>query len=253
MSQLSLVLVNPQYAQNVGFCSRACGNMGAGSLMAVSPECDLSDSKARQGAAGAQDHLESITVYEDYPQYLEKNSEGIRIAMTARSGKSRPTKPLPDLLKELAETNGMEVLRGTPIHIVLGPEDDGLSTSHIDACQFTASLPIYGDFKSLNLGHAAQLSLFIAQNFLLASDGVKNPMEESNASVPFEPKALISTWLEHLGFDLSSPKVNAALILSNMLKKSLPTLKEKQIFEKVIHQNLRKLKEGNNGNASGTN
>lgn len=245
MSHLSLVLVHPQYAQNVGFCSRACGNMGATRLIAVAPECDLNDSKARQGAAGAQGHLQDVIVYDSYQDFLESESEGIRIAMTARSGKSRPSKPFPQLWQELEEAHGKEYLLSQPIYIVLGPEDDGLSTSHIDACHFAASLPIYGEFKSLNLGHAAQLSLYIAQNFLLANEGIKNPTDEANTSVAFDPQKLIGSWLEQLGFDLSSPKVNAALILNNMIKKSLPTLKEKQIFEKVVNQTLRKLKEGN--------
>lgn len=218
--------------------------MGATDLLLVSPECEIDSQKARQGAAGSQNHLSNAKVYDSFKQLKTKNPEGIFIAMTARQGKSRPTKPLPLLLDELIESQGKGKISETPVYIVLGPEDDGLDTESIEMCQYAASLPIYGEFKSLNLGHAAQLSLYITQEKLLGLKEINNPMEEANAAVSIDPSPLITRWLEELGFNLTAPKVNAGKVISNMLQKALPNKKEWEIFDKVVNQSIRRLKEG---------
>jgi tRNA C32,U32 (ribose-2'-O)-methylase TrmJ len=221
--------------------------MGADGLFAISPECDLSESKARQGAAGAQEHLQNITLFDKVDDFVAHSEDGIRIAMSARTGKNRPSKPLPELLQEIKETHKEKDLSNTPIYIVLGPEDDGLATSDIEKCHYCAKLPTYGEFKSLNLGHAAQLSLYIVQDFLNQNYKNTDFYEENFKPVDLDSLPLVSKWLEALGFDLSSPKVNAALNLSTMLNKCLPTQKEKDLFDKVLNQTLRKLKEKTDG------
>lgn len=245
MTPVHVVLVNTQYPRNLGAAARACGNMGAGKLISVAPECETDHVEARQGAAGAQKHLEELSVYKNIEEFISSEPDGIRIAMTARSGKNRPNFLLPQLLKEF-ETQNQDgsFQENTPIYLMFGPEDDGLSTEQLEACQYSASLPIYGEFKSLNLAHAVQLALYIVQSWRESMD-FTSTTDSKREVVDLHSGPLVKAWLLELGFDLSSPRVNAAKILTNLLDRSLPSAKEKEIFEKVVQQSLRKLREGN--------
>lgn len=247
MSPVHVVLVNTQYPRNLGAAARACGNMGAGLLYSVAPECVTDHIEARQGAAGAQKHLTNLKTYSSLNEFQTAEAEGIRIAMTARSGKNRPNFKLPQLLESFEKQESFNP--DTPIYLVFGPEDDGLTTDQVEACQYSASLPIYGEFKSLNLAHAVQLALYIVQSWRESMD-LTTCMQEERDVVELQSGPLVKAWLLELGFDLSSPKVNAAKILSKLLDRSLPSLKEKQIFEKVVQQSLRKLREGRKNGSS---
>ena len=244
MSSVHVVLVGTQYPRNLGASARACGNMGAGRLIAIEPQCDPFHLEAHQGAAGAQKHLQELTVYESLASFLEQESNGIRIAFTARSGKNRPNFVLPQLLKILQQDQSSYAYQAdTPLYLFFGREDDGLSTEQLESCQFAARLPVFGEFKSLNLAHAVQLALYIVQDWRDQQQSLSH-REPERELVDLQSGPLVTAWLSELGFDLSSPRVNAAKTLSSLFDRSLPNAKEKEIFEKVMQQNLRKLKEG---------
>src|SRR5690349_16463745 len=87
-SNICVVLVGTLYPTNVGAAARAIANMGADRLILVQPQCEI-NSKARQGAAGAQKSLEDITIYKDWDEFYSREGDGIRIALTRRDGKQR--------------------------------------------------------------------------------------------------------------------------------------------------------------------
>ncbi|MFK8138718.1 MAG: TrmH family RNA methyltransferase [Bdellovibrionales bacterium] len=245
MTKLKLVLVNPQYAGNVGYCARSVGNMGAENLIIIAPECDLEEERAKQMAAGSQASLKDRVVYESWDEFLAKEPPGLRIAMTARDGKNRSPDFLPQLLDQLNDRED-KILKDNYVYIILGPEDDGLNASDIERVHLCAKLPTYGKFKSLNLGHAAQLSLYICQEFfnrngITASDEVVYDKGDSNIAPP--TKDLVEKWALEIGFSLQSNKRNIALRIDQILQRAVPTNEEYKLLEKMIRQSLRKIED----------
>lgn len=242
-TELHLVLVRPQYPRNVGYCARAMGNMGGSQLHIIAPDCDLNDEWTRMAAAGHQEALQQAIIYQDWNEFLENNSKGLRIAMTARSGKDRASENLDILLEDLNQKSP-ELIQENSIYLFMGPEDHGLSTDDIDKLHYCAKIPTFGKFTSLNLGHAALLAMFISQQFKtkLKPLEIKETQEKDTYSLAF-PHEAVKTWLESVGFHLDSPKRNMSRTFSNLLLRAVPTDEEIRALEKIIYQNIRKLKE----------
>lgn len=233
-SKFNVVLVNTKYSTNIGSSARALANMGGGRLILLDPKTSL-NSKAKQGAAGAQDQLKNRKIYDSWEEFLKNEPFGPMIALSKRRGQSRPSMPLKELLQNSIGHN--DESRQSPIFFVFGPEDNGLSSEDISHCHQTAYLPEYGEFNSFNLSQAVLLTLFIANETLL------NTSSTDSSSLPtnFPDKAL-KEWLKTLGFDLSSPKINAFNTIKSMIQRSIPTEKELSNFESAIQQTIRKLK-----------
>lgn len=57
------------------------------------------------------------------------------------------------------------------------------------------------------------------------------------------PEAILYEWIETLGFDLSKKRINAFTVMKRIILHNVPTSKELRIFEVVLQQTIRKLKE----------
>ena len=66
---LSIVLMRPIYPRNIGMCARALSNMGGGDVICIAPQCELDD-EMKEGAAGAQDQLQRLKIYDDFHGHL---------------------------------------------------------------------------------------------------------------------------------------------------------------------------------------
>lgn len=232
--KFNVVLVQTIYASNIGASARALANMGGGELILIDPKTSL-NSKARQGAAGAQEQLEKHIIFNSWDEFLNKFSPKILIALSKRKGKSRPSLGHADLMQDLAEKQTVE--SASEVFFVFGPEDNGLSAADTHQCHFTSHLPEYGDFNSYNLAQAVLLTLFIANQHL-------NPLpirpELTAQTFPFPDNGL-KEWLQAIGFNLSAPKKNMYITLKNMLQRSVPTNKELEGLNMALQQTLRKL------------
>lgn len=233
-----LVLVRTIYPANIGYCSRAICNMGANRLILIDPQCDICDYSARQSAAGGQKPLLERTHYDNWQQFHAKETKGIKIALTRRDGKKRPTPVLNDLLSDIQQNYGPEFLL-QPIYLVMGPEDVGLASSDLEHLNFFASLPTGGEFGSLNLAHASLLTMYIVNDFYKSF----SPPEAIEPAISNFSNESFMQWLNYLGLDLSIPQKNIGSQISRMLYRSIPTDKESELWEKVVNQTIRRLKE----------
>ena len=59
-----IVLVEPQMGENIGMVARAMGNFGLGRLRLVSPRDGWPNPQARRTAAGADDILEAVELFD---------------------------------------------------------------------------------------------------------------------------------------------------------------------------------------------
>lgn len=272
MSEISLsyeihvVLVKTLYALNIGSVSRAMSNMGAKKLHLIQPQCTLSY-EAQQMAANGQDGLTHRMEYNSWDSFYEKNPAGLRIALTARDGRARQVSDLKEGLQDLSAMVSVRRSHLNKLYLIFGPEDCGLSGTEIDQAHFACSLPTYGPNWSLNLAQAVLLALFIVRDQWGGErtklDGQR--LQQSCASVSSPPspetpitnkiaptitqsknrlpEAILHEWIEILGFDLSKRRINAFNVMKRIILHNVPTSKELRIFEVVLQQTIRKLKE----------
>lgn len=259
--RISVVLVRPIYARNVGMAARAMKNMGGSRLILIAPICDPRDEEAKQGAAGSQEPLRECTVYADPKEFFLHEGEGLRIALSGRSGHFRTPDNLEVVLERLGGRPESRLLDPSePIYLFFGPEDHGLAAEEISRAHHVCALPTFGDFISLNLSHAVLLSVFLVENFLSKSPSYKSatavaenearPLTHGARPAPlFYPEKTIAQWLTTLGFDLSASRVNAQKILNRILLENEPTPRELRVLEAILQQTVRKLRLGSSAHA----
>lgn len=159
LQNITIVLVRPQFAGNIGSVCRAMKNMGLSRLVLVAPEQDPLSPEARMMATSARNLLEKAVVSPS----LEAALKGFRwIAGTsARKGIHRGPFVSPrEICSEI-----IQHARSIPVAILFGPEDRGLTNRELDPCQALISIPAHAGLSSLNLAQAVMLigyELFLA-------------------------------------------------------------------------------------------
>lgn len=238
--ELNVVLVRTLYPSNLGSAARAMSNMGGSRLILVDPKCQPDASKAKMAAAGAQEFLQSPTIYQNWTDFFAAEGGGFRIAMTRRAGRRRELNDLEDYLGQLRETNQLN----QPVYLIFGPENNGLDADDLQLVNACAELPTYGNFGSLNLAQAVLLALYICQNYLNAAN-TKDAIAEQPENVRrplYFPDQTIRDWIESIGFDIKARKASAYLTLKKLLLQNTPTDEELHVLESILQQNIRKLR-----------
>ncbi len=238
--EINVVLVRPIYPRNVGYVSRAMANMGAQRLILIDPKCEY-DLEARQGAAGAQTHIVEATRYKDIAEFLNREPEGIRVALCARIKKDTDAMSFDDRAVSLVQQQN-EGPR--PIYLFFGPEDHGLENEDLEYMHFICSLPIFGEFKSINLSHAVMLALYVIRTTetknAVALDNL-NAKSSSKGPGFFFPKLALKEWLTTLGFETGDRRNDAYKVLKRILLNNQASAKELRTLEAIVNQTVRKL------------
>jgi TrmH family RNA methyltransferase len=245
MNQVTVVLHRPIYPRNVGMCARAMANLGTSRLVVVGAQTELGHI-AKQGAAHAQGVLRSAVIYSTLQEFLSVEGEGVRIGLSGKDARMKVPDDFETTVELLAREPAHPVHDKTkPIYLMFGAEDDGLSREELEICHLICRLPTYSEVNSYNLSHAVLLSVFILRRaFFSEKSAAVSP--DSGRTIEFQPayfpKTTIRSWLEALGFDLSSPKVNIEKTLNRILMSQAPTQDELRTLDNVLHQTIRKLK-----------
>lgn len=249
--RIHVVLCRPIYPRNIGMCARAIGNMGAGRLIIINRADPLGD-ESKQGAAHAQEILAAATFYSSLEEFYSREPDGVRIALSGKDARLKVPDDLPELLRtELSDPSHRLHAVGEPIYLFFGTEDDGLSAEEMELCNFVCRLPTFTEINSLNLSHAVLLALYIVRVALTASSTpapeLTSTQTEDSLRIPEVgdtryPKRLIKEWLELLGFNLSSPRINIEKTLNRVLLGRAPTLEELRTLNNVLQQTVSRLK-----------
>lgn len=235
--QVTIVLVRPQYPFNIGATARAMQNMGFERLVLVAPACEI-DVRAREGAASAQEVLARRETYNSLTEFYKTEGEGIRVAFTRREGGRRPLIPLKEFVQTELSQKILNEWDGTPIYLMFGSEDHGLSTEELEFANRLCLLPTHGKNGSFNLAQAVLIALFIINDNL-----IKDNQNESFSRSPIDyPKELVEKWLETIGFNLDNFKRrNASTVINSMLLRAAPDKEEVRVLSFALHQCIRKL------------
>lgn len=241
MDSLRIVLVRPKYSRNVGMVARAMANYGLKHLILIDPQCPI-DMEAHEGAAGGQGPLQNVMIYPHWQRFYDWEHEGTRIAFSARDGKKRETFNFSLSLQN--DEQFKKEIQSKVTYLIFGPEDHGLAESDMDFVHRIVHLALPGEVQSMNLSHAVLTALTMIHNSLgqtvaAAADDVE--VKETF----FFPEQTLKKWLEALHMDVTTHhRVNAYSVLKKLMLKSFPTPKELKMFESVVQQTIRKLKEG---------
>lgn len=243
MNRIAIVLHRPIYPRNVGMCARALANMGGTRLIIVGRDEPLGD-EAKQGAAHAQDVLRNAVFYSSLQEFHASEGEGVRIALSGKDARLKSSDDLETtVLAALKDSEHRLHNPSDSIYLIFGTEDDGLSAEEMDLCHFVCRLPTFSDVNSLNLSHAVLLATYIVRTALTrnSTEGAK-AMEPAKPEALAYPQKLIHEWLENLGFDLSSPRINIEKTLNKVLLGRTPTAEDLRLLNNVLQQTVRRLK-----------
>jgi tRNA/rRNA methyltransferase len=149
--RLSIVLVSPARAENIGAAARAMKTMGFTEMRIVDSEAHL-EPAAKRVAHGSGEILENIQTFPTLADAL--HDVDFTIATTARSRArfhyyATPQELVP-ILQEKSQWMGHAAL-------VFGREDSGLTNDELVLADILTGVPMVADYPSLNLGQAVMV------------------------------------------------------------------------------------------------
>jgi tRNA/rRNA methyltransferase len=154
LSNVSVVLVEPQGPLNIGSVCRAMMNFGFSDLRLVNPQTDHLVDEARRMAVKAGGLLERAAVFPDLETALQDCH--LALATTRRFGKYREDFLHPDQAGEYL----LPWTEKGRVALVFGREDKGLTTSELDLCQRLITIPTNDQLPSMNLAQSVVLCLY---------------------------------------------------------------------------------------------
>jgi len=248
------VLVRPIYPRNVGQCARATMNMGQGKIIIIDSKCEVDCEDARQGAAGAQKPLEERVMLNSWEDFNKMFPGTDRVAMTRRIGKHRKLFPFEEGMKAFVQSEKVNDEGVPELFLIFGPEDHGLDTPDLDHTNMCCHLPIFGDFKSMNLAHAVLVAQYMAHDIFYKEKRIQNPKNSidkpkddyfmQRAPEEFFPDEALQVWLTTMGFQIDPTRLNAFETIRKMILRGFPSPKELGTLEKALRQAVRLKEEG---------
>ncbi|NPD52602.1 tRNA/rRNA methyltransferase [Klebsiella aerogenes] len=149
--RLSIILVAPERAENVGAAARAMKTMGFSELRIVDSEAHQQPA-ARWVAHGSGDILDSIKNYPTLEQAL--HDVDFTVATTARSRARFHYYATPQELLPLLEEKAQWMKHAA---LVFGREDSGLTNDELALADVLTGVPMVADYPSLNLGQSVMV------------------------------------------------------------------------------------------------
>lgn len=151
LDNVRIVLVEPEFAGNIGATARAMKTMGIKQLILVRPACNPCDSEARRMAHNALDVLESLRAVESLEEALADTHFSVATTQRPRRQDApfyTPDKAAAILIERAREHNAA---------IVFGRESYGLTNHEIALCSTLSMVPSATKAPSLNLAQAVMV------------------------------------------------------------------------------------------------
>jgi len=148
----SVILVEPQIAENVGMVARAMANFGLDDMRVINPRDGWPSEKARAVASGASAIVDGASVHCDLRQSIADMH--YVVATTARQRDMR--KPILTPEQAAAEMR-TRIAAGQKCAYLFGRERNGLQSDEIADAHAVVMIPVNPKFASLNLAQAVLL------------------------------------------------------------------------------------------------
>lgn len=227
---ISIILIEPEIAENVGFIARAMKNFDFENLISINPKCDLD--KAVKTAKHAKDIIKKAKIKKF--SCLKKFDYLIGTTAILGTDYNIPRNPIsPEQLSEkLLKIN----LKKVNIGILIGREGSGLNNKEINLCDILVSIPASKKYPTLNISHSVSIILY---------ELFKNKKNKSNEHIKFATKKekeiifnYINKVLDKLEFTTKEKKETQKKIWKRVIGKALLTKREAfavmGFFRKII-------------------
>ncbi len=228
--QIRFVLIRPTHPGNVGGVARAMKTMGLSRLTLVAPVVSLPCHDATRRAAGADDILAGIDVYDDLSSAVKDCR--LIIGTTAR----KRSIEWPQLSPREAAQNLCRESRQGPVALLFGQERSGLANPEVEQCHYLVRIPTSPDYSSLNLASAAQIMAYeikLMSGTHGSSDLRELPRYADQESMSRFYKHLEEVLLE-LDFPIARPPVKLMRKLMRLFSKARPDEEELQILRGIL-------------------
>lgn len=185
--RLTIILVAPARAENIGAAARAMKTMGFTDLRIVDSQAHL-EPATRWVAHGSGDIIDNISVFPTLAEAL--HDVEFTVATTARSRAKFHYYATPaELLPLLQEKSGW--MRHAAL--VFGREDSGLTNEELALADVLTGVPMVADYPSLNLGQAVMVYCYQLAGLMQQS------IKETETSDEFQLQALRARIVRLLG------------------------------------------------------
>ena len=230
----SIVLVEPQLAENVGTVARAMLNFGLNDLRLVEPRAQWLGENAMAAASGAGIVLEEAKVFKTTE--LAVADLHTVYAMTGRQRDMTKMKMSPNFA--VRKMYG-DVVKGKRPGVLFGPEASGLNNDNIALADAIVEIPTNSTFKSLNLAMAVLLLGY--EWFLQTTErtpGVSLDMGRGRAATKRELQGLfghLEGALDDCGFlRVQEKRPHMVRSIRNIFQRARLTEQEVRTFRGVI-------------------
>lgn len=150
LERVRIVLVEPSHPGNIGGAARALKTMGLADLGVVNP-LRFPDPQAQWRAAGAQDVLEAVTVYDSVEAAVADCNW-----VVGTSTRSRRI-PWPVKSAEEVAAAALALPLEHRVAVLFGRETNGLTNDELMRCHCHLQIPANPAYPSLNLAMAVQV------------------------------------------------------------------------------------------------
>jgi tRNA/rRNA methyltransferase len=230
-SQISFVLVQPQFAGNAGAAARALKNTGFKKLTLVKPWFTLETEEAKQFAVQAGDILKKAVVVDCLLDAVKDCR--LVIGTSRREGAYRKN------FVELSDFPRMarEFLPRGEIAILFGNETSGLSNEELEYCHHILRIPADSRYGSYNLAQAVLLvafELFRSNLKPRAKEKVVYPKAKELEGMYFH----LTEMLTEVGFMRKTTPYHMPRILRNILGRAHLTEAEVRVVRGICRQVL---------------
>ncbi len=169
---MTVVMVEPQSAGNIGAVARAMKNFGFMDLCLVKPQTRLDD-EAYALASHARDVLERATTVGSLNEAIK--GYGLVAGTTSIAG-SRPANVLRSVITPELFANRVSRTRSS-VALLLGRESTGLSNEELEKCDLIVSITTRSAYRTMNVASAAAVLLYQIHRVCLRREV---PTDEAN-------------------------------------------------------------------------
>ena len=152
--EIHFILYKPAVPGNVGAAARAIKTMGFSKLRLIDP-CNHLDDEAMMLAHGSHDILQTATVFDHFEDAVEDLD--LLVCTTAKGRTAKHDYHSSRDILQLLESKKAHLNK---VGILFGTEESGLPNTLVLQSDMAMSIPMAGNYPSLNLGQAVMVAAY---------------------------------------------------------------------------------------------
>ena len=179
LDNITIVLMEPKYPENIGAAARCAMNMGISRLIVVRLETPDQEKMLKMATHKAAHLIKDLNCYTSLEEALAPFSHVV--GTTARQGRKRRIENSPRYMLDSI----LPLLENNQVALLFGPEDRGLTNEDLKYCQTKVTIPT-ADFSSLNLAQAVAILCYELYWGVMCSDKVMQSSPKLASSYELE-------------------------------------------------------------------